>query len=254
MHMGRRGLGLALMGLFVAAGCDGTMESDTSELSQEAKAADNGTYLSAKASAGATQCTAQGVGLATVTGQLTSTAAGAWANVNASVDGAAPQLIDQVESTAWLKDGRTKTFDFNYSFTLPDGTHTIEICFVQPSGQARMTACATVTVVVSCTTQARTCTMAAFGETVGNRNMCAGNGTANINIQAKGDFGDNAMVTISGPNAFSLTAPINHSGESCVYHYNWATRDNNHGGPGTYTYTVSGNGQSTTWTAAMFCK
>jgi hypothetical protein len=47
---------------------------------------------------------------------------------------------------------------------------------------------------------------------------------------------------------------MNHAGESCIYQFNWDTRDGNHGGPGSYTFTFDGdNGAHYEFTRDLLC-
>jgi hypothetical protein len=247
---------VGLLGLASLVGCaeEGTDSAALSGGDQSVKGGDSGTHLQATADASDGTCLPDGNTRYELTGVLTSNASAAWADVTVSVDGEAAYSIDEVLPTQFSKDGRIKTYDYTYDVVVPDGPHDLTICFIQPSGKARMTACATVHVDTTCDATQATCTQEGpFGDTVGNHNLCAGMHNSNVEAQVKGDFGDDATLTVSGPNGFGYTVAIPHSGNSCVYHYNWDTRDNN-GGVGTYTFTVEGNGNSTTWTAELFCK
>jgi hypothetical protein len=71
-------------------------------------------------------------------------------------------------------------------------------------------------------------------------------------VHVKGDLGDAPALTISGPNGFSHSATMRRSGDSCVYQYNWNTQGA--GGAGDYTFSVTGNGNTFTWTRPLSCK
>jgi hypothetical protein len=223
---------------------------------QTVKGGDNGTHLSVTSSVGEPVCTGDGTADVSLSGTLTSTASAAWADVSVTIDGVTTS-IDEVLPTDYSKDGRTKTYDYSYTLSLTDGTHEVQICFTQPSGHDRMTACGAVqTVVVACSESPdNSCGDGAFGETVtkGNHNICSGKAAPAIEINAKGDFGDNAQLTISGPNQFTKTVDFPHSGNSCVYHYNWQNQFDN-GNTGIYTFTVTVGGvEQLSWSDELFC-
>jgi hypothetical protein len=216
----------------------------------------SGTWLSTTGSAGAIACTGEGTALVSFSGLLTSTAAKAPADVYLTVDGNT-SLLDEIAPQDFSGKGPTKTHSWAYSIPLTDGGHDVQICFEQPAGNERMTACTDVfTVVVACSSDGNSCQETPFGETIGNQNMCKGAGNPSVNINAKGDFGDAATVKIEAvdvPLGFSsITRDIAHSGESCVYHYRWTPKDDG-ASAGTYRFTVDGNGKSATWTANLFC-
>jgi hypothetical protein len=240
-------LGLSLVGC--------ATESSDAELGLGTQEARNGTSLSATATASEPVCLPGGTAAVDIAGVLTSQASAAWAEVTMSIDGGPAVSIDEVEPTQFSKGGKVKTFSYTYGIELPEGEHDVRICFIQPSGQYFMTACADVTgIVVSCADDpdGASCHQnGAFGETIGNHNMCGGNAQS-INVQAKGDFGDDAQLHITGPGGYDKTTNIRHNGNSCVYHYRWAVEGDN-GGVGDYTFTVSGAGNTETWTSELFC-
>jgi hypothetical protein len=252
-------IAVGLFGLVSLVGC-AEQGSDSSALSggdQSVKGGDNGTRLAVTSAVIGPTCIGPNLAEVTLEGRLTSNASAAWADVSVTIDGVTTS-IDEVQPTEYSKDGRIKTFDYSYDFELGTGEHTLSICFTQPSGHTRMTACSeTHTVVVDCSEQSGggSCGDHPFGETVaqGNKNICAGNAAPHINVNAKGEFGDNAQLLITGPNGYSLSTPIARSGNSCVYHYNWGNQFDN-GGTGTYSFTVTGGAAPLTWSADLFCQ
>jgi hypothetical protein len=259
------GLGFVGMTLLVAAcsafGEDGetVVKPESALLDPTGKGTNNatGTWLSTTGAAGDPgACTGDGTALVNFSGILTSTAAKAPADVYVTIDGVTSPL-DEIDPQQFSGKGTTKTHAWSYPIPLSDGSHDVQLCFEQPAGNIRMTACTDVfLVVVSCADDASACTETPFGETIGNQNMCSGKGNLSVNINAKGDFGDDAEVTIeaiSGGAGFTtLTRPIPHSGQSCVYHDRWSPKDDG-ASAGTYRFTVNGNGKSVTWTANLFC-
>jgi hypothetical protein len=255
----RHVIAVGILGLASLVGCaeQGTDSSALSGGDQSVKGGDNGTRLSVTSTVLGPTCIGANLAEVTLEGRLTSNASAAWADVSVTIDGVTTS-IDEVQPTEYSKDGRIKTFDYAYDFELASGTHTLQICFTQPSGHTRMTACGDVqTVVVDCSPESGggSCADHPFGETVaqGNKNICAGGAAPHINVNAKGEFGDDATVHITGPNGYVHDADIDRSGNSCVYHYNWANQFSN-GGTGTYYFTVTGGtSEPLTWSADLFC-
>ena len=218
---------------------------------------DNGTALSATASAGEVTCTSPEGGSVTVSGVLTTTGAVDSAEIRVSVDGGASTLRGIIQPRDFVHDGRYKNAAYSLDFDLSNGTHTISVCFVQSGSQGRepkQVCAAPVTVVVDCAPPPENiCSgVGFFGDIVGNGNLCNGNGPPHIPVHAKGDLGEAPVLTISGPNGFSHSATMRHAGESCVYQYNWNTAGN--GGAGPYVFTVTGNGNTFTWTKNLSCR
>jgi hypothetical protein len=215
---------------------------------------DNGTSLTAAAEAGAPECTSTSSATVTLSGTLTTTGSVDSATITASIDGGAPSSIGVIQPQDFSHAGRIKTASYSFTFELENGTHTITLCFTQSGAQGRYpkSVCAApVTVTVDCAVnQCRDAEV--FGDLVGNPNLCAGNGRQSIPVHAQGDFGDNATLTINGPNGYSLSVPFRRSGDSCIYQYNWDATEN--GGGGVYTFTVAGNGQTFEFTADLRCR
>lgn len=194
-----------------------------------------------------------GTGSVTIEGTLTTTGSVDSAEITATVNGGTATLVGTIEPQDFVHDGRVKTAPYSITIdNLPNGTDTIQVCFDQSGSQGRESkhTCADLlTVVVNCSV----CSGAGFfGDLVGNTNLCQGNGPPHIPVHVKGDLGDSPSLTITGPNDYSLHAIMNRSGESCVYQYNWDT-DGNNGGAGEYTFTVSGNGHTYSFTATLKC-
>ncbi len=217
---------------------------------------DNGTALSATATAGAVTCTSEEGGSVTVSGVLTTTGAKDSAEIRVSVDGGASTLMGIIQPQDFQHDGRYKHAPYSLDFDLANGTHTISVCFVQSGSQGRepkQVCAAPVTVVVDCAPDENVCSgVGFFGDIVGSGNLCNGNGPPHIPVHVKGDLGEAPALTISGPNGYSHSATMRHAGESCVYQYNWDTAGN--GGAGPYTFVVTGNGSTYTWTKRLSCR
>jgi len=77
-----------------------------------------------------------GVTVATVSGEITSSASAAPAEITLSVDGAAPVQIGTIQATDWVHAGRTKRYYFNASYTV-DKEYTLTYCFTQPGSDGR---------------------------------------------------------------------------------------------------------------------
>lgn len=255
----------ALVALFTACGgqgSEGGTSSGGAQGSLNAGAApserdDNGTELTATAEVTGNTCTSETEAQVSLGGVVSTTGSVDSVIITAAIDGGDRVELTTLNPQDFEHDGRNKTATYAVSVTLPNGTHTVEICFTQSGAQGRepKTTCATpVTVVVDCAPEQNVCADAEpFGDIVGNPSLCKGNGTPHVPVHVRGDFGEEAVIAISGPNGFSLTGAMRHAGESCNYHYNWDTQDANHGGTGTYTFTVTGNGQTLTFTAELHC-
>lgn len=257
----------ALVALVTACGAGTNGGEDTRAGSQDSLSAgagegardDNGTELTATAEVTATTCTSETEARVSLGGTVSTTG-----SVDSVIITAAIGDEDRVELATlrpqdFEHDGRDKTAAYAVDVVLPNGTHTVELCFTQSGAQGRepkMTCAAPVTVVVDCASDdTGVCAEAEpFGNIVGNPSLCKGKGTPHVPVHVRGDFGDEATLSISGPNGFAHTAGMRHAGESCNYHYNWDTRDGFHGGAGTYTFTVTGNGRTLSFTAELYCQ
>lgn len=157
----------------------------------------------------------------------------------------------------WTFAGRTKTRDGVFTTAgVANGTYQLEVCATQSGsgGNPNKTTCATETILIYCeTVQTTPCTEAPFGEVIGNKNISS---NAAAELQFRGDFGPSANVTVVG-NGFSDSASINQNGNSCTYHANWkfqkASGSDLFGanGAGVYTATVTGNGNTLTFTVSL---
>jgi hypothetical protein len=160
----------------------------------------------------------------------------------------------------WNFAGRsTKTFDGTFTASgLANGEYTLEVCAAQngAGGNPGKAICQSETVVISCGADDSSCASRPFGEVVGNPELKQ---NAPVEINFKGDFGDSALLTITGPNGGSIDpASINRDGNSCNYHANWKLDDPYRGGDiygndgsGVYLFTVTGNGNTLTFTATI---
>jgi hypothetical protein len=249
---------------FLAACGPAAEEEQVQELQQSqqavkagaaARGEDQGTSLSATAATTATTCTSEEEAQVDIGGTVTSTGSVDSVIITVSVDGGAPAQMGLIQPQDYSHDGRIKTASYSLSLSLPNGEHTIQVCFTQSGSQGRepKTVCAApVTVVVDCAPDNVCEGQEPFGNLVGNPSLCTGRGPPHIPVHVRGDFGEDASLTISGPGGFTHSAAMNHAGESCVYQYNWDAGSN--GGAGTYTFTVAGNGRTLSFTAALSCQ
>jgi hypothetical protein len=160
-----------------------------------------------------------------------------------------------IQPQDYSHEGRIKTAGYALSVSLPNGEHTVQVCFTQSGAQGRepkTTCAAPVTVIVDCAPDNVCEGQQPFGNLVGNPSLCNGNGPPHIPVHVRGDFVEAPALTISGPDGFTHSASMNHAGESCNYHYNWDPASN--GGAGTYTFTVAGNGNTLSFTAQLRCR
>ena len=249
---------------FLAACGPAGEEEQVPELSQSqqavkagtaARGEDNGTSLSATAGTTAVTCTSEEGAQVDLAGTVTTTGSVDSVIITASVDGGAPVQMGIIRPQDFSHDGRIKTAGYAASFDLPNGEHTIVMCFTQSGSQGREpkhTCAAPVTVIVDCAPDNVCEGEEPFGNLVGNPSLCTGNGPPHIPVHVRGDFGEAPALTIAGPRGFSHSAAMNHAGESCNYHYNWDADSN--GGAGTYTFTVTGNGNTLSFTAELRCQ
>src|SRR5262249_52909498 len=154
---------------------------------------DDGTTLSATATAGAPVCTSANSADVTISGVVTSTGSVDSAIMTASIDGAPAVQEGIIEPTDFTHHGRIKTADYSLTLSLSNGTHTILVCFTQSGAPHRMpkTACAPLlTIVVNCADPDGGVSCAdeePFGDLVGNPSLCTGNGPPHIPVHVRGD-------------------------------------------------------------------
>ena len=242
-------------------GSDGAEENVSNTLLSAQGTDDNGTELSATSEASDPVCLDGDTATVNVSGLLTTTGSVDSAEISVSVDGGEGTAMGTIEPQDFEHHGRVKDAPYSLDFTLENGTHTIDVCFTQSGAQGRepKQVCApTVTVVVDCTpdeSEADCSKEGVFGDLVHNKLLCSGGGTPHVPVHLRGEFGEVVTITIEGPNDFTLVDVMNHAGESCNYHYNWDTRDGNHGNPGSYTFTFDGdNGAHYEFTRDLLCK
>jgi hypothetical protein len=222
-----------------------------------AVAGNSGTSLTVTLDAPTVTCNAQGNG-ATVSIDYTvlSTGSADSAEMTVSVNGvisALPTIKSGsiTDGGGWTMGGRTKTAEGTFTTELPNGTYNVFVCANQstnPGRISKMACSATAAVVVNCTSPSACANVGPFGEVPANKNLCAGNGNGNIQIQFRGDFGPVAMLLVQGPGGFAMNVPVERAGDSCNYHYNWDPADGQQ--PGIYTFSV---GSDLTWTATLEC-
>jgi hypothetical protein len=232
-----------------------SQQQDALKAGSSARGTDNGTALSATAGTTAVTCTSEEGAQVDLAGTVTTTGSVDSVIITASVDGGAPVQMGIIRPQDFSHDGRNKTASYTASFDLPNGEHTIQMCFTQSGSQGREPkhACAApVTVIVDCAPDNVCEGEEPFGNLVGNPSLCTGRGPPHIPVHVRGDFGEAPSLTIAGPGGFSFSAAMNHAGESCNYHYNWDAESN--GGAGTYTFTVTGNNRTLSFTADLRCR
>lgn len=244
---------ILLLALTLPAGC-----ANHPDIGQQVSAStiahdDDGTTLTATATAGAPVCSSDGTAQVTLSGTVTSTGSVDSVEITAAVDGGAATELGVIQPSEFSGDGRTKTADYSVTLSLDSGSHDIVLCFTQSGAQGRdpkQFCTAPITVVVSCDD----CTKEGpFGDIVGNPDLCNGAGPPHVPVHVRGDLGDSATLTIDGPDDYHLVATMDHAGDSCIYQYNWDTDGN--GGAGTYTFSVTGsNGTSLSFTADLKCQ
>lgn len=188
---------------------------------------------------------------ATVTGEITGTVSA----TNASYDSGTIALDGipsgcTTDGTGWdcSGTGSSKTASGSYTATLPNGTYTFSVTATQSGSASGKTTTNTENVVVNCTAPPTDvcANVSPFGDIVGNPSLHQANGV--IPIHWKGDFGSSATIEITGGtpgSSFSTTVDATQSGESCVYQAVWDPRNGNNGGPGTYTFTITGDNGNT---------
>lgn len=252
-HLNRRLPRLSLAAVAsLLVGC-GTELSDDLRSSSQAIGANNGTALSVAVSATAVNCTSSSGADVVFSGVLTTTGSVDSTLITASVDGGARQLLHTIQPQDFVhQQGGDKTAAYSVTLPLTNGSYNVELCFTQSGSQGRepKEVCAPVeAIAVACATSCSA--MEPFGNLVGNPSLCKGKGPPHVPVHVRGDFGENATVTISGPNGFTHQGAMNHAGDSCNYHYNWANASN--GGAGTYTFTVDGDGNQLVFTADLHC-
>jgi hypothetical protein len=229
--------------------------SETLQLA--AKGDDQGTGLSATAEASAPVCLDESSASVTISGVLTTTGSVDSAEITVGVDGGEATPVGTIEPGDFDHDGNIKTADYSFDLVLAEGAHTVEVCFTQSGsgGREPKFVCAPVViVVVDCSPEATCDPEGVFGDLVGNPVLCSGGGTPHVPVHLRGDFGEDVVIAISGPEGFTLEDMMNHAGASCIYQYNWDTRSGNHGGPGSYTFVFVGdNGNSYEFTRDLSC-
>ena len=186
-----------------------------------------GTSLSISFDDATVDCASDGSAQVTIHYTVTSTAAADEAAVTGQIDEGDSFDITTIPSGnvngggGWTFFGRVKTFSGTFTTTLDAGSYTFTVCAEQ-HGTDRKSACNTQTVTVDCQPTATCEDTSVFGELPHNTNLCSAQGV--IEIQFHGSFGENANLTISGPNGFTYSTTVGRNGNSCNYHYNWDLR------------------------------
>jgi hypothetical protein len=87
------------------------------------------------------------------------------------------------------------------------------------------------------------------GQVMGTGNIC-GTRIPSIPMTVQGNFGDSPTITITAPDGSTATATLQ-SDDSCNYRYVWQA--DVFTGDGDYTFTVTGNGLSVSFSSYVFC-
>jgi hypothetical protein len=251
-------LALGPLLLSLPIGCAVSPDEPVETSTLAAKPDTAGTALCVTAGASEPVCADSGEADVTVSGVLTSTGSADSAVVTVRLDGEPPVAIGTIEPGDFEHDGREKHAAYSYDFKLPDGTHTIELCFEQSGAQGnpdKAVCTETLVVVVDCPVSILpSCDESVFGDLVGNPALCSGRGTPHVPVHLSGDFGEQVTLNVQGPSGFTFDGLMNHAGKSCNYHFNWDTRAGNHGGTGIYTFTFAGdNGNSFSFSRNLDC-
>ena len=242
-------------GLVLAVSCAALASCTAVDVDRDALVdrADQGTEIFAGTAQVIEQTCNGDTGTVTIEGTLTTTGSVDSAEIRATINGGTPTVVGIIEPEDFVHNGRIKTAQYSVTIELPSGTNSVSICFYQSGSQGRdpkQTCAETLVVVVDCSSDCRGTGF--FGDLVGNPSLCRGNGPPHIPVHVKGDLGNAPSLSITGPNGYSHQATMQRSGQSCVYQYNWDTAGN--GGAGQYTFTVSGGGNSFTFTKTLHCK
>ncbi len=134
----RSALGTSLALLLGVAGC-GAASLDDGTLSQADRNGtnDNGTRLGTAPPAGPVACAGPNMGTIALSGTLTSTAAADTAVITVSIDVAAETQVGVITPQDFSKGGRDKSAPYSVNLNLPNGVHTVTLCFTQNGAQGR---------------------------------------------------------------------------------------------------------------------
>src|SRR5689334_4795946 len=128
--------GAALFAIVVGCGnVDGNSETESvqSALNEE----NNGTALTATASADEPICIDEQHALVGVSGTLRTTGSVDSALISVSIDGANATQVGTIEPQDFLHDGRVKTASYSFDVELSNGAHTLLVCFTQSGAKGR---------------------------------------------------------------------------------------------------------------------
>lgn len=219
---------------------------------------DSGTALFIENVQTAIFCQNNSAGLISISSTLHTTGSVDSAVVTRSINGAGETQIGVIAPQQFEHQGRDKFASFADTVQLPNGTYTLTYCFTQSGARGRepKQVCGDIQVTVSCGGSTNQCSAGGsfFGDIIGNRRLCNGNGTPTIPVHLKADAVGDVELLIQGPNDFSMSGVMSRAGQSCNYHYDWDTRNGAHGGEGSYTFTAfDDSGEIATVTTNLYC-
>jgi len=214
----------------------------------------NGTRLTAVADEPVIECLDYQRAMVELNTTVTTSGSVDSAEILAIIDGQAPRISGWVEPQDFKHDQRYKSAVVSFAEVFANGAHTVQSCYNQSGSDGRTLkrVCAqTVGFNVSCAPENVCLGMAAFGNVIGNGNLCSGQA---IPIHVKGDFGEGGTITIS-KGLFSTTIPFNRAGESCVYQAQYRPNSDGNAGAGSYTFTLTGTNNATySFVANLKCR
>jgi hypothetical protein len=221
------------------------LATSSSALAQSTGLNDSGTRLFGDGGITDLVCTSETTASVTLAGELLTTGSVDSAVISRSIDGGERVDIGVIQPQDFQHDGRGKSAAWSDTMQLDNGTYSIYYCFTQSGAKGRLpkqTCTTPMTVTVDCAPEQNACadvTEAFFGNIVSNKELCGGKGgDPTIPVHLKANATGEVELTVNGPNGFVLESTMNRSGDSCVYQFQWSTRNGNHAGPGSYTFTA----------------
>lgn len=228
-------------------------------ISFEARAAstglnDKGTSLSASAGVPSIECINESEALVEFVTAITTTGSVDSAEIWTSLNKGEAEISGWIEPQDFVHNKRYKTAGNSFSEILPDGSYTVDSCYVQSGAGGRLpkkTCAPTVGFKVDCAPKSPCGNEQVFGDVVGNKNLCSGQA---LPIHIKGDFGNGGDLIIS-KGSFSIKIRADRSGNSCVYQAQYRPYDDGNAGAGEYTFNLVGdNTKVYSFTTSLKCR